>query len=60
MANLKGKSEIEKAVQEAHEEIMDAPLREFIQEADSLGYSFFCKDIVKKIITARVHKKIKA
>ena len=54
------KSDVEKAVQEAYEEIMNTPLSEFLKEAESLGYSFFCKDIIKKVVTARVHKKIKA
>jgi len=54
------KSYVEKAVQEAYKEIMNTPLSEFLKETESLGYSFFCKDIIKKVVTARVHKKIKA
>ena len=54
------KTKVKKTVQEAYEEIMNTPLSKFLKETESLGYSFFCNDIIKKVVTARVHKKIKA
>ena len=35
---------------QTYQEVMVTPLGEFLKEADELGYSFFCKDIVKKVI----------
>lgn len=49
--------EIQKLVDEEYKNIMKTPLEDFLKEAFELGYSVFWKDIVKKVITARVHKK---
>lgn len=50
-------NDLEKLISETHKEIMKTPLGEFLKEADEIGYSFFCKDIVKKVIIARLQKQ---
>ena len=50
-------SDLDKFIKETHEEVMKTPLGEFLKEADEIGYSFFCKDIVKKVIIARLQKE---
>ena len=50
-------SNLEKLISETHAEVMKTPLGEFLKEADEIGYSFFCKDIVKKVIIARLQKQ---
>ena len=52
-------SDLDKFIKETHEEVMKTPLGEFLKEADEIGYSFFCKDIVKKVIIARLQKQWK-
>ena len=49
-------SETEKQLLEIEEEILNAPLRDFLKEAEELGYTFFCKDIIKKVMVARLSK----
>ena len=50
-------NDLEKLISETHKEIMKTPLGEFLKEVDEIGYSFFCKDIVKKVIIARLQKQ---
>ena len=50
-------NDLEKLISETHKEIMKTPLGEFLKEADEIGCSFFCKDIVKKVIIARLQKQ---
>ena len=47
----------EKEVSETHEEVLKTPLGDFLKEAADLGYTFFFKDIIKKVIVARLQKK---
>jgi len=47
----------EKEVSETHEEILKTPLGDFLKEAADLGYTFFFKDIIKKVIVARLQQK---
>ena len=49
--------DIKKLVDEEYKNVMKTPLEDFLKEAFDLGYSFFWKDIVKKVITARVQQK---
>tara|TARA_R100000697_G_scaffold98215_1_gene110202 strand:- start:476 stop:652 length:177 start_codon:yes stop_codon:yes gene_type:complete len=48
----------EKQLLKIQEEILNAPLRDFLNEAEKLGYTFFCKDIIKKVIIARLSQKL--
>ena len=41
------------------DEILDAPLREFLVKAEELGYTFFCKDIIEKVLISELDKKMK-
>ena len=47
----------EKEVNETHEEVLKTPLGDFLKEAADLGYTFFFKDIIKKVIVARLQQK---
>ena len=51
-------SETEQQLLQIEEEILNGPLRDFLKEAEELGYTFFCKDIIKKVMVARLSKKI--
>jgi len=50
-------TKLEKHVEKTHEEILKTPLGDFLKEASDLGYSFFFKDIIKKVIIARLQQK---
>ena len=50
-------SETEQQLLEIEQEILNGPLRDFLKEAEELGYTFFCKDIIKKVMVARLAKK---
>ena len=50
-------SETEQQLLQIEEEILNGPLRDFLKEAEELGYAFFCKDIIKKVMVARLAKK---
>ena len=50
-------SETEQQLLQIEEEILNGPLRDFLKEAEELGYTFFCKDIIKKVMIARLAKK---
>ena len=49
-------SETEQQLLEIEKEILNAPLQDFLKEAEELGYTFFCKDIIKKVMIARLSK----
>ena len=51
-------SETEQQLLQIEEEILNGSLRDFLKEAEELGYTFFCKDIIKKVMVARLSKKI--
>jgi len=53
----KEKKDLKTLMDQTYQEVMVTPLGEFLKEADELGYSFFCKDIVKKVIIARLNKQ---
>jgi hypothetical protein len=53
----KEKTDLKTLMDQTYQEVMVTPLGEFLKEADELGYSFFCKDIVKKVIIARLNKQ---
>lgn len=53
----KEKTDLKTLMDQTYQEVMITPLGEFLKEADELGYSFFCKDIVKKVIIARLNKQ---
>ena len=50
-------SETEQQLLQIEEEILNGSLRDFLKEAEELGYTFFCKDIIKKVMVARLAKK---
>ena len=50
-------NETEQQLLQIEEEILNGPLRDFLKEAEELGYTFFCKDIIKKVMVARLAKK---
>jgi hypothetical protein len=52
----KEKTDLKTLMDQTYQEVMVTPLGEFLKEADELGY-FFCKDIVKKVIIARLNKQ---
>lgn len=49
-------SETEQQLLQIEEEILNGSLRDFLKEAEELGYTFFCKDIIKKVMVARLSK----
>ena len=49
-------SETEQQLLQIEQEILNSPLRDFLKEAEELGYTFFCKDIIKKVMVARLSK----
>ena len=53
----KEKTDLKTLMDQTYQEVMVTPLGEFLKEADELGYSFFCNDIVKKVIIARLNKQ---
>tara|TARA_Y100001973_G_C5146084_1_gene305504 strand:+ start:1035 stop:1217 length:183 start_codon:yes stop_codon:yes gene_type:complete len=50
-------SKLEDLVNTEHGEVLKTPLGDFLKEADAIGYSYFFKDIIKKVIIARLQKK---
>ena len=50
-------SKLKEQVDKTHKEVLQTPLGDFLEEAYDLGYSFFFKDIIKKVIIARLQKK---
>ena len=37
--------------------MLKTSLEDFLKEADEIGYNYFFKDIIKKVIIARLQKK---
>ena len=50
-------SKLEDLVNAEHEEVLKTSLDDFLKEASDIGYSYFFKDIIKKVIIARLQKK---
>ena len=50
-------SKLEDLVNTEHEEVLKTSLDDFLKEASDIGYSYFFKDIIKKVIIARLQKK---
>lgn len=50
-------SKLEDLVNAEHEEVLKTSLGDFLKEASDIGYSYFFKDIIKKVIIARLQKK---
>ena len=48
---------LQKHVEETHEEILKTPLGEFLKEAEEIGYTYFFKDIIRKVLVSRLKKK---
>ena len=51
------KIKLDNLVEEEHREVLKTPLEDFLKEADDIGYNYFFKDIIKKVIIARLQKK---
>ena len=51
------KIKLDNLVEEEHREVLKTPLGDFLKEADDIGYNYFFKDIIKKVIIARLQKK---
>jgi hypothetical protein len=50
-------SKLEDLVNAEHKEVLKTSLDDFLKEANDIGYSYFFKDIIKKVIIARLQKK---
>jgi len=50
-------SKLEDLVNAEHEEVLKTSLGDFLKEASDIGYNYFFKDIIKKVIIARLQKK---
>jgi len=51
------KMKLEELVNSEHDEVLKISLKDFLKEADDVGYNYFLKDIIKKVIIARLQKK---
>jgi hypothetical protein len=51
------KMKLEELVNSEHDEVLKTSLKDFLKEADEVGYNYFFKDIIKKVIIARLQKK---
>jgi len=51
------KIKLDSLIEEEHREVLKTPLGDFLKEADDIGYNYFFKDIIKKVIIARLQKK---
>jgi type III secretory pathway component EscR len=51
------KMKLEELINKEHDEVIKIPLKDFLKEADEVGYNYFFKDIIKKVIIARLQKK---
>ena len=51
------KMKLEELVNSEHDEVLKASLKDFLKEADDVGYNYFFKDIIKKVIISRLQKK---
>ena len=48
---------LEELVNSEHDEVLKTSLKDFLKEADDVGYNYFFKDIIKKVIISRLQKK---
>ena len=48
---------LDNLIEDEHREVLTTPLGDFLKEADDIGYNYFFKDIIKKVIIARLQKK---
>ena len=51
------KIKLEELINSEHDEVLETSLKDFLKEADDVGYNYFFKDIIKKVIIARLQKK---
>jgi hypothetical protein len=51
------KMKLEELVNSEHDEVLKTSLKDFLKEADDVGYNYFFKDIIKKVIISRLQKK---
>ncbi len=51
------KMKLEELVNSEHDEVLKISLKDFLKEADDVGYNYFFKDIIKKVIISRLQKK---
>jgi len=51
------KNLIAQLLEEEQKEVLKTSLGNFLKEADDVGYNYFFKDIIKKVIIARLQKK---
>jgi hypothetical protein len=51
------RDKLEEAMITEHEKVLKTSLEDFLKEARDIGYSYFFKDIIKKVIIARLQKK---
>jgi len=51
------KIKLDNLIEDEHREVLKTPLGDFLKEADDIGYNYFFKDIIKKVIIARLQKK---
>ena len=51
------KIKLEELINSEHDEVLETSLKDFLKEADDVGYNYFFKDIIKKVIISRLQKK---
>ena len=51
------KMKLEELVNSEHDEVLKTSLKDFLKEADDVGYNYFFKDTIKKVIISRLQKK---
>ena len=51
------KMKLEELINSEHNEVLKTSLKDFLKEADDVGYNYFFKDIIKKVIISRLQKK---
>tara|TARA_Y100000114_G_C11552020_1_gene227621 strand:+ start:238 stop:483 length:246 start_codon:yes stop_codon:yes gene_type:complete len=51
------KIKLNNLIEDEHREVLKTSLEDFLKEADEIGYNYFFKDIIKKVIIARLQKK---
>ncbi len=51
------KIKLNNLIEDEHREVLKTSLEDFLKEADEIGYNYFFKDIIKKVIISRLQKK---
>ena len=51
------KIKLNNLIEDEHREVLNTSLEDFLKGADEIGYNYFFKDIIKKVIIARLQKK---